>query len=87
MTNFYLKEIKKELTKAQTKYKAQYESEKKMYAKMLNVDKESKPEIKLKQIKSKNDDESNFTKYLVAGLAIATASIGVAVFAKYKNVF
>ena len=87
MKNFYLKEIKKELTKAQTKYKAQYESEKIMYAKMFNVDKEKKPESKSKQAQNKNENESNFTKYLVAGTAIAAASIGLAVFAKYKNVF
>lgn len=90
-----IKEVKKELTKAQTKHKIQYENEKKMYKKMIsgvsNTSSQGNDD-KSKSRKSgasgkKSDTDSSFVGYMAAGLAIAVASIGIALFARYKNIF
>ncbi|CAF0749382.1 unnamed protein product [Brachionus calyciflorus] len=77
-------DIQKELSKAQAKHKIQYENEKKMYQKMMSGA-SKKEETKKAKIIKKN--ESNFTNYLAAGAVFAVASIGVALFARYKNLF
>lgn len=77
----FLKDVKKELTKAQAKHKIQYESEKKMYQKMISG--VSKTGDTKRKTAKKN--ESSYTGFVVAGLAVAVASIGVALFARYKN--
>lgn len=77
----FIKDVKKELIKAQAKHKIQYESEKKMYQKMISG--VSKTDDTKRKIAKRN--ESSYTRFVAAGLALAVASIGVALFARYKN--
>ena len=81
-----LKEVKNELIKAQTKYKIQRENEKKLYQKMLQGVSEKTEEVQ-KRSKSRlnNTTTSNYFGFIAAGVVIAVASIGVAMFVKYKN--
>lgn len=89
----HFKDVKNELTKAQAKYKTQYENEKKMYQKMMSgVSPDSKNESKsksrsskLKTANSETDANSSYKSYVLAGLAVAAVSIGITMFAKYKN--
>ncbi len=80
------KEVQNELLKAQAKHKLQYEKEKRMYQKMMSGVSETnkKTDSKTKSNSQKNDSFPLFS-YAAAGLVIAAASIGVAMFAKYKN--
>lgn len=76
------KEVKNELLKAQTKHKQQYEKEKKMYQKMMRSPSSEKKASKA----SKGDSKpSPVITYAVAGLLMAGATLGIAMFAKYKN--
>ena len=83
-------EVKKELTKAQAKHKLQYDNEKKLYKKMISgvskTEEEQNKKIKsrVKNEKSPKSD-SSLAGYVATGLFIAAASIGIAVFARYKN--
>lgn len=80
-------EVKNELAKAQAKYKVQRENEKKLYQKMLQGVSETSEQAQ-KKSKSKstaNVATSNYFGYLAAGVVIAVASVGVAMFVKYKN--
>ena len=82
-------EVKKELTKAQTMHKVQYENEKRMYQKMISAVSKTEDEInkiKNKQSKSsKNKETASYIGYVAAGLFVAAASVGVALFARSKN--
>jgi hypothetical protein len=78
------------LTKAQTMHKVQYENEKRMYKKMMTAVSKTEDEInKLKNSnknkQSNNSGSSGLTGYVAAGLLVAAASVGVALFARYKN--
>ncbi len=77
--------MKNELTKAQAKHKLQYEKEKKMYQKMMRGTSEEKQEKKVKTENTKSSGLSSFATYTAAGLLMAGATLGVAMFAKYKN--
>lgn len=71
------------MTKAQAKHKVQYENEKKMYQKMMSG--ASKKDENKKKAAKKAD--SNYSSIIAAGLAVAVASVGVALYARYKNMF
>ena len=83
-------EVRKELAKAQAKHKMQYDNEKKLYKKMISgvskTEEEQNKKIKSRLKNDKNQkNDSSLVGYLATGLFIAAASIGVAVFARYKN--
>ena len=80
-----MKEVKNELMKAQAKHKLQYEKEKKMYQKMMRGTSEEKEVKKAKAEAAKSSGFSSFATYTAAGLLMAGATLGVAMFAKYKN--
>ena len=82
-----MKEVKKELAKAQTMHKVQYENEKRMYQKMISaVSKTEEDMDKIKNKRNKGRKESNsYLGYIAAGLFVAAASVGVALFARSKN--
>lgn len=82
------KDVKTELVKTQAKYKTQYENEKRMYQKMISgVSPDSKSEKKVSKAKIRNDTTSSYLSYVMAGVAVAALSIGVTMFAKYRNMF
>jgi len=81
-------DVKTELVKTQAKYKTQYENEKRMYQKMISgVSPDSKSEKKVSKAKIRNDTTSSYLSYVMAGVAVAALSIGVTMFAKYRNMF
>lgn len=63
-----------------------------MYQKMISgVSKTETDEAKIKLSKisksGKNKKDSSYVNYIAAGLVVAAASVGVALFARYKNAF
>ena len=94
--NILLKDILKELGRAQAKYKIQYAKEKEMYQKMLSgvsttpetpaISANAKKATENKKKTKPNNNNNNFFSYLAtAGVIVAIASIGIAAYAKYKN--
>jgi hypothetical protein len=82
--------VRKELAKAQTMHKINYENEKRMYQKMISAvskteDDLGKLKAKVKNGVSKQSPNAAYIGYIAAGLAVAAASVGVALFARYKN--
>ena len=72
------------MTKAQAKHKIQYENEKKMYQKMISGASKKDESKKANGVKKA---DSNYTSIITAGLAVAVASVGFALYARYKNMF
>jgi hypothetical protein len=69
-------------------HKINYENEKRMYQKMISAVSKTEDEINKLKASTKNkkkSESSAYIGYLAAGLAVAAASVGVAMFARYKN--
>ena len=79
------KEVKNELTRAQAKHKIQYAKEKQMYKKMMRSTSDDEIEKNANTTKEKKSGTSPFVTYTVAGMLMAGATLGVAMFARYKN--
>lgn len=77
-------EVKNELAKAQQKHKIQYEKEKKMYQKMMQSPDAAEKKKKAGEANAKKGT-SPLVSYTIAGLLMASATLGVALLAKYKN--
>ncbi len=88
------KDISKELSKAQAKYKLQYDNEKKLYKKMIagvSPIKDNNEIRKKLSLSNRSNDKNNANSYFklsyiaATGAIVLMASLGVALYSKYKS--